>query len=113
MEELSCTFPIDQGTAGELSSRETAPTAIWSPHAETLASCLGAVPENSAIPRGVGDQAVAHPNRRRRIRGRDDASGCVCLCWQVGRFGFALDSRESRDHTWRSIPRRSSLMWVG
>jgi hypothetical protein len=40
------------------------------------------------IPRGLGRQALAYPNRRRRVRGLEGAAGRAFLCWHVGRFGF-------------------------
>ena len=35
---------------------------------------------------------IAYPNRRLRVPGLEDAAARVCLCCQVGRFGFAADS---------------------
>jgi hypothetical protein len=67
-------------------------SAIQSAGAETFRPHSGTVRENSAIPRGLGRQALAYPNRRRLVRGQEDAAGRVFLCCQVERFGFALDS---------------------
>ncbi len=60
--------------------------------AETSSPHPGTVREVRAIPRGFGGRALAHPNRRRRVRGLEGAAARVFLCWQVGRFGFAPDS---------------------
>ena len=41
---------------------------------------------------GFWARALVDPNRRPRVPGLEDAGFGVCLCCQVGRFGFARDS---------------------
>ena len=90
---ISLYFPCRTGIpAIETSSLSTAPTAIQSAGAETFRAQPGAVREISAIPRGLGGQALACPNRRLRVPAPKNAAARAFLCCQVGRFGFALDS---------------------
>jgi hypothetical protein len=67
-------------------------SAIQSAVAETSRAHSGTVRENSAISRGLGRRALSYPDRRRRFPRPIDAVIRGCLCCQVGRFGFALDS---------------------
>jgi hypothetical protein len=46
---------------------------------------------------GFWARALADPNRRMRVAGWDGDAGRVCLCSQVGRFGFAFDSPRSTE----------------
>jgi hypothetical protein len=93
---ISLHFPCRSGKA---SRDEFAPDCLhrhlvcWCrdfPHASSVAR------EIPAIPRGFGGWALAHPNRRRRVRGLEGAAARVFLCWQIGRFGFAFDSLQRK-----------------
>ena len=47
---------------------------------------------------GFWEMALAKPDRRRWGLGLEEATFGVCLCCEVGRFGFALDSPESPEN---------------
>ena len=103
---ISLYFPRRSGiSTPETSSLQTASTAIQSAAAETRRARCGAPREISAIPRGLGCRALAHPNRRLRVRGREVGADRVRLRCQIGRFGFARDSptSEPRDDTAETI----------
>jgi hypothetical protein len=53
---------------------------------------------------GFWARALVDPNRRPWVSGLEDAAGGVCLCCEVGRFGFALNSPRRR----AAINRRTS-----
>lgn len=82
--------------APETGSHQTPRTAIQSAAAETPRPSPAAIPETPALSRGLGSGAQPNPNRRRRASGRSRAAGRVRLCCQVGRSGFAADSRALR-----------------
>jgi hypothetical protein len=89
---IPCIFPVDQ----RIGSRdEFAPDCL---HRHSVCGRGDFRRAARVRPRKARDSAVfgryalAHPNRRRRVSGLDDAAVGVCLCCQVGRFGFASDS---------------------
>jgi hypothetical protein len=108
----------------ETSSPQTASTAIQSAAAETSGVHRGMAREISAIRRGFGCWALAHPNRRLWVPGLEDASARVFLCCRVGRFGFALGSPPRRAGLnrftsipigagWWAIVRRRTSLYLG
>jgi hypothetical protein len=54
----------------------------------------------------IGARAGLNSNRRLRVSGLDEAAVGVCLCCQVGRFGFASDSPQRRTalNRFNSVP---------
>ena len=78
--------------AGETSSLQTAPTAIQSAAAETSGAHRGFGRERPAIPRALAVSLWRIRTGDCGLGGQEGAASPVCLCCQVRRFGFALDS---------------------
>ena len=97
------TFSSSGASDSPTESSNSTCSATKSSVAETSRTHSGTVRENSAIPRGLGDRARTQPDRRPRVWGQGDAAVRVCLCCQVGRFGFAFDSPERTAEISRSV----------
>ena len=92
IDKFPCIFPIEQGSApGDAFATDwilrhsvcvRGDAAAWSAiHPPKLRGFAG-----------FWGSALANPNRRLRVPGLEGAAVGVCLCCQVGRFGFAPDS---------------------
>jgi len=94
--EFPCSFPIDQGT----DYRDEFATDWF--HRQLVCGCRDFAagtrvePRNPGVSAGFRAAGLANPNRRLRVSGMEDAAAGLCLCCQVGRFGFAPDSPQRR-----------------
>ena len=109
--EIPCIFPVDQGYG----LRDEFATDWFLRHSvREFRDLRGRSAGRAQEPRGFAGfwaRALANPNRRLRVPGLEDAAVGVCLCCQVGRFGFALDSPQ-QDQWRRTLPRRLIWLWV-
>ena len=87
--EFPCSFPIDQGT----DYRDEFATDCFHRHLVCgrgdFRRAARVRPEKPRAFAGFWARAGAKPNRRLRVPCLEDAAVGVCLCCQVGRFGFA------------------------
>jgi hypothetical protein len=122
--QIPCIFPVDQ----RIGSRdEFAPDCL---HRQLVCGCrdfAAGVRRGPPEPRdcaGFWERALVDLNRRLRVPGLEDAAVGVCLCCQVGRFGFAFDSPQRRAALNRSnsvpmgagrcaITRRRTSLYLG
>jgi len=96
IDKFPCNFPDHQGSSWR---DEFAADCV---HRQLVCGCRDFAaetriePRNPVVSAGFRATGLAKPNRRRRVSGLEDAAVGVCLCCEVGRFGFARGSSQRR-----------------